>query len=122
MDNWPEFIYHIITPDKWSEAQAVGKYTAPSLLSEGFIHFSYLDQISGTAERYYSQIPGLLVLKVEVARLTAELKVEQAAHGGWYPHLYGALNLSAVVGYHPLRRTDKGVWELLPLIGWSLPC
>jgi len=122
MGSQQEHIYHIVTPEHWNYACKIGFYTAPSLSTEGFIHFSYLHQVLATAERYYSQIPDLMVLKVDVTKLSAELKVEQAAHGGWYPHLYGELNLGAVIGYHPLVRNTGGILEILDLKPWNHLC
>jgi uncharacterized protein (DUF952 family) len=122
MGSQPEYIYHIVTPEEWGKACQSGTYTAPSLQAEGFIHFSYLDQVLATAERYYSHIPDLLVLKVDIGKLTVAMKVEQATHGGWYPHLYGELNLSAVIGYHPLKRSAGGSLELHEIETWDHLC
>ena len=66
-----------------------GLYRAESLADEGFIHFSRWDQLAGTAARYYSGVPDLVVLVVEPGELP--FRVENG-----FPHLYSELPVSAV--------------------------
>lgn len=103
-----ERIYHITTRAAWQAAQAHGQYIAPSLATEGFIHFSRANQVTGVANAFYAGQNGLVLLEVDVARLSADLRWEPPAHPGGvapqvqphaddlFPHLYGPLNLDAV--------------------------
>lgn len=97
-------IYHIITQNDWQQAQAAGTYHAESLTTQGFIHFSRRDQILLVANAVYHGQRDLLLLVVDPARLSAELRYEApdptqpVPHdpADRFPHLYGPLNLDAV--------------------------
>jgi uncharacterized protein (DUF952 family) len=98
-----EFVYHITGASLWREAKDDNTpYRVDSLQSEGFIHFSRGAQVPATAGRYYKDRTELVLLKVEVAKCTAEMKFEPpfdlADKAERFPHLYGELNLDAVVG------------------------
>lgn len=94
-------ILHITNKLAWEAAQQAGAYTAPSLDSEGFIHFSTPAQVQWVAERFYAGQADLVLLEVDPALLTAELRYEESEPGQWFPHLYGPLNLDAVRAVHP---------------------
>ena len=96
-------IYHLTTGEAWAAAQAAGEYEAPSLAEEGFIHCSKdVEQMLRVAGRLYAGQSGLLALDVEVEKLESPLKVEPSRSGELYPHIYGKLNLDAVVQARPL--------------------
>lgn len=92
-------ILHIARCEEWEQAQVKGAYRAPSLDTQGFIHFSLPEQVVRTANTFYSGRVGLVLLCVDPARLRSELRYEigNESTGEVFPHLYGALNLDAVV-------------------------
>ncbi len=62
---------------------------------------------------------GLLLLEVETDRLNAELKFELPFEGAagdaanWeFPHLYGEMNLDAVIAAHPFEPNTDGTFSL----------
>lgn len=89
-------IYHILPRADWEQAQRQGDYRPASLAAEGFIHLSTRSQVPGTLARFFAGHAGLLLLCVDAARLRAELRYD-AADGQTFPHLYGPLNLDAVI-------------------------
>lgn len=108
-------IYHITTPARWTAAQSQGKYSADSLASEGFIHCSKPDQVVDTANRYYPAQRGLLLLAIDPARVKAEVRLENTSGGTvLYPHIYGELNLEAVVAALPFEPDADGRFSHLP--------
>lgn len=96
-DEEPASLYHIATRDDWDEGLREGSYSGPTLSSEGFIHLSTASQVAGTARRYYLGQKGLKLLHLDLAKLEAEVRFELTQGRGPYPHLYGRLNLDAVV-------------------------
>ena len=90
-------VVHIASPDALARARASSMYSAGSLSSEGFIHFSRWDQLAATVERHYPGVEGLLVLVVEPGGLP--FRVENG-----FPHLYAELPLSAVTEVLPLEQ------------------
>ncbi len=97
-----EFIYHVISQEEWENTVGMELYSPPSLQNEGFIHFSFKEQIPGVIERFYSHQVGLLVLKVAVNKIKSRLKFEMVSTAGLFPHLYGQLNTDSIVGVYPI--------------------
>ena len=102
-------IYHLTTHEAWASAEASGEYQAPSLAEEGFIHCSTDEpQALRVVERLYSGVSGLQVLDVDTDMLIAEVKREPSRSGEIYPHIYGKINLDAVVRVRDLRMDENG--------------
>ncbi len=98
-----ETIYHITEQEHWTAAQTAGEYVADSLKAQGFIHASTREQVVDTANLLYAGQAGLVLLCIDSGRLTAPLKREAASAAGHreealtFPHIYGPLNLDAVI-------------------------
>ena len=91
-----ESLFHIAHRDAWQFARRAGSYQPDSLRTEGFIHLSTRAQVAATGHRFYSGVDGLVLLQVDPARLRWELRWEEA-DGQSFPHLYGPLDLDAVI-------------------------
>lgn len=100
-------LFHITTRRAWEAARAQGEYRAPSLATEGFIHLSEERQWLEVANRLYRGVPDLVLLSIRADRLCSEVRLEEA-DGDTYPHLYGPLNLDAVVEVLELSRAADG--------------
>jgi glutathione S-transferase len=102
-----ERIYHVALASDWAVAQKAGDYRISTLgrtlEQEGFIHASREDQWRATKQRFYADVPEeLVLLEIDPALLTCELRVDEVPEAGdSFPHLYGPLNLDAVVQVHP---------------------
>jgi uncharacterized protein (DUF952 family) len=96
-------IYHIAIRADWERALADGEYTRSSvdktLAEEGFIHASQASQVAGTANRFYRDVPGdLVLLVIDPGLLRAELRYEDVPGAELpFPHVYGPLNVDAVI-------------------------
>ncbi|MCX6078851.1 MAG: DUF952 domain-containing protein [Chloroflexi bacterium] len=121
-------IYHITSRNAAQAARQSGEYRADSLASEGFIHFSQLHQLLGVANAFYTSQTDLVILLVDPALVSAELKYEAPVHPGTvsrsvlpsadqrFPHLYGPLNFTAVVSVVDLPHTAGASFELPDLL------
>jgi uncharacterized protein (DUF952 family) len=111
-------ILHIVSRSGWAQAERDGAYLAASLRHEGFIHFSLPSQVIGTANRFYTGQTDLVLLVVDPARLRLELRLEPPLEAPdsdlRFPHLYGALNLDAVVRVVAFPPDSDGHWSALP--------
>jgi uncharacterized protein (DUF952 family) len=114
-------IYHITSHAAWTEAQAAGAYTAPSLATEGFIHCSTLEQVIPVANNFYKGQSGLCLLVIDETRLTSTLQWEPpsggapppgVAEGLMFPHVYGPIALEAVVRIVALPSKPDGTFDL----------
>lgn len=116
-------IFHITSRSAWEAAQRAGDYRAPSLETQGFIHFSDAEQVIRVANALYAGQTDLVLLVVDPAQLSAELRyeppVEVTGATELFPHLYGGLNLNAVtqVVAFPPDAGDK--WSGLPALNES---
>ena len=92
-------IYHITSRISWSAAQTGGLYSADSLASQGFIHCSKADQILRVANSYYADQHGLVILEIDLSKLASQVRWEPGTDKAdeLFPHIYGPLNLAAVV-------------------------
>jgi uncharacterized protein (DUF952 family)/predicted cupin superfamily sugar epimerase len=106
-------IFHICTATALAEARQAGAYRAASLATEGFIHLSQAHQVLPVARAFYAGQAGLLLLLVDPTLLTAPLRHEAptgAAPGidasDAFPHVYGPIDLNAIVDVLPLERFD----------------
>lgn len=90
-------IYHIVLPEDWEKFTEKYEYEAASLLSEGFIHCSYRNQLDDVLQRYYSNADRVLILHINPHFLTSPLVAEPSTAGEIYPHIYGKINKSAIV-------------------------
>lgn len=91
------FIYHIVLPAKWEEIKHRTFYEAESLAAEGFIHCSYADQVDGVLQRYYANAGEVVILSIDPNKLKSPLVSEPSTNDEPYPHIYGPINLDAVV-------------------------
>ena len=91
-------IYHITTQPEWEAAQANGFYEAASLADEGFIHCSEAHQVAGVLQRYFAGKGPLVKLTIDSDKLTVRLQSDYSASlNDHYPHIYGRLNLDAII-------------------------
>lgn len=94
----PQIIYHVTTREALEKAQSLGYYEAESLALEGFIHCSTKRQVKGVLERYFTGKTNLVKLFIDIRKLTNTLKYELAPSvGEEFPHIYGVINLDAIV-------------------------
>ena len=99
-------IFHITSRKRWIEATRSGPFSDPSLGSEGFIHASTIEQVVPVAAKFYRGQSGLVLLEIDPQRLKSELRWEPPTGGGpppgvpegdAFPHIYGPINLDAVI-------------------------
>ena len=91
------FIYHIVLPEVWERFKDRPSYQPESLTLEGFIHCSYSSQLEAVLKRYYSRVEKVLILTIDTDKLLSKLVKEASTNNEIYPHIYGRLNISAVV-------------------------
>ena len=116
------FILHLASNDAWLAAAKKGAYRADSLSTEGFIHCSNPSQIVGVADTFYHGQHGLVLLVIDPLKLKPELRWEPPAEpeptharaGDLFPHIYGPLNLDAVVEVLEFEPGADGFFDLPP--------
>ena len=114
-------IYHITSRRAWQESQQRGEHRADSLESEGFIHCSTKTQVLPVTQKYYKGQSDILLLQIDPSRLTSELRWEPPSGGApppgvpegeLFPHIYGTINLDAVVKVYDLESNPDSSYKL----------
>ena len=113
-------IVHVTTRKAWIEATRLGRYSVPSLETDGFIHASTVSQVLPVAAKFYQGLTGLVLLEIDPKRLTSELKWEPPTggplpgvpEGDAFPHIYGPINLDAVIQVLDFEPDEKGEFHL----------
>src|SRR5215207_2945424 len=110
-------ILHIALVEEWEAAQRAGSYrmsTRGKGLDDGatFIHASRPDQVSLVANFAYEDVTEpLCLLVIDTERLVSALCDEDLDGAGMsFPHIYGPLNLDAVVDVRPYERDADRRW------------
>ena len=92
-------ILHMTTADDWVRAQPKGEYVIDSLETEGFIHCSLPRQVAGVANALYGSRTDLILLHINADLVAPDIRYEGDPEA--FPHIYGPLNLDAVVNVTP---------------------
>ncbi|HET6626478.1 MAG TPA: DUF952 domain-containing protein [Nocardioidaceae bacterium] len=96
-------IFHIALAADWAATRANGSYTVSTLgvtlEQEGFIHCSRREQVEAVRERFYRGLDEpLLLLEIDTDQLDSPWQLDPLPETGEeFPHIYGPLNLDAVV-------------------------
>ena len=102
-------IFHLATEEAWASALTAGTYTVSTLglqLSDvGFIHCSQAEQVVGVHERFYRDVTDpLRLLTIDTDLLTSPWQLDPVEGEPLpFPHIYGPLNVDAVVSAEPFR-------------------
>jgi uncharacterized protein (DUF952 family) len=103
-------IFHITQRKDWDDAKIIGSYRADSLSSQGFIHCSTREQYIRVANARFHGKAGLVLLLIDPEKVNQEIRYENLEGGtALFPHIYGALNIAAVIKvieFQPLENGD----------------
>ena len=96
-------VYKICPEALWREAERAGVFSgAPVDVRDGFIHLSTAAQVRETAAKHFRGQDDLLLIAVDADALGPGLRYEPSRRGDLFPHVHGALPLSAVRWVKPL--------------------
>jgi uncharacterized protein (DUF952 family) len=114
MSHRPAVLVHLCPTDEWTAAKIRGELRPESLTSVGFIHLSTPEQVHLPANRLYRDRDDLVLLHIDPARLDSpirwELGVATDPDSMLFPHLYGALPVSAVINVTNYRPAADGTF------------
>lgn len=94
----PDHVFHITTRDVFEHGRDESVFRAPSLTTEGFMHASTAAQVAKTARRLFHGRRDLILLCIDTRLVGPTIRYENLEGGDeLFPHVYGPLNLDAVV-------------------------
>ena len=99
----PATAFKILAAEEWADFNAVGRFDgSPIDRADGYIHLSAADQVEATLELHFAGQSELVLVELDLGGLGDAVHWEPSRGGALFPHVYGALPLSAVVGAKPL--------------------
>lgn len=109
-------ILHITGTTQWEQAKLIGAYYSNTLGSEGFIHCSTIQQVEKVANTFFANQTGLILLCIDSEKVQAEIKYEGIGEEK-FPHIYGVLNIDAVINAIAFPPDANGKFKLPPDVG-----
>ena len=99
---YPATAYKILTADQWAQFQADGVFLGVHIdLADGYIHLSTVDQLEGTLTKHFAGQAGLMIAEIDLTLLNNTVRWEVSRGGALFPHVYGPLPMTAVLGSRP---------------------
>lgn len=99
-------VYHIALASEWGPDYRPASLVPDSLEAEGFVHFSIAAELAETVSRHFPAGPNglpLVIAEFDPASLGERLRYESVPGRAIpMPHLYGELDLRAVVRTHAI--------------------
>ncbi len=109
-----ETIYHIVPARYFEALPADQDYLPESYTQDGFIHCTRgADLLALVANKHFQKVPGdFLMLVIDVLAVKAPIKYESLDPSMPYPfpHIYGALNRTAILDAIKMRRAADGTF------------
>ncbi|HXV43025.1 MAG TPA: DUF952 domain-containing protein [Anaerolineae bacterium] len=123
-------IYHLTPASIYYRQPENQPYQTETLAQEGFIHCTAgAEKLIEVANTYFADLQdNLLVLEVDLARLTAPLLFEPpilpihapvsiadltpSHQNTLFPHIYGPLDRQAIIACFRLQRDETGRWQM----------
>lgn len=109
-------IFKILSVKEWQNFKKTDRFLGSSVdIQDGFIHFSYADQLEETARRHFAGRDDLVLLAVDPAGLGGSLRDEISRGGAFFPHLFAPLFIRDVVWDRPIGCDEAGM-PVLPAL------
>jgi uncharacterized protein (DUF952 family) len=110
-------IYKICSASAWREAERQGVYRGSADdARDGFIHFSSAAQLAETAQKHFFGQSGLFLVEVDADALGERLRWERSRNDELFPHLFGELDLGAVIGVLQIHTRSDGTHDIPELV------
>lgn len=102
--------YHLCPVEIWESQKVSGSYVPEAFDADGFIHATNgLDRLLWVANEFYiADERPYTVLVLDVSKLTPPLRYDDENEE--FPHIYGPLNVDAVIGELAVLRDENGAF------------
>jgi uncharacterized protein (DUF952 family) len=108
-------IYHIAPREAWDDGKNAGRYAPDALLMDGSIPCSTRSQLISVANMIFSGRQGLVLLYIDSAKVKPEIRyLDMDGKEPIGPHIYGPLNLDAVVRVADFVPRADGTFAMPP--------
>jgi len=90
-------IYHFVTPDYFHQFDDKEEYYPFGFNEEGFIHCCFSEQFDHVITTHLKGLAEVYILTLDTSKIKADLVVEGDGHPLGFPHIYGPINMDAIV-------------------------
>ncbi len=102
-------IFHIVNQKDWEKISDEMFYRPDSLIKEGFIHCSTLEKIPQVLSNFFMGQKDLILISINESKVFSDIIWEDLyGHDFEFPHIYGELNLDAVIKITLLKTDNDG--------------
>jgi len=106
-------IYHIGYKKDWVDSKQTGEYKTESLDKESFIHCSPLEKLEESANNFFKGQTDLVILCIDESKVTSIIVSEDLYNANFkFPHIYGKLNVDAVLRVINIEADENGKFNL----------
>lgn len=105
--------YHLAEVEEWETQKHGESYTPGAFEADGFIHCTNgLDLLTKVANMFYQNSPEpRTVLVLDMSKISSEVRYDDPDEN--FPHIYGELNPTAVIGELAVQRAGDGTFTQL---------
>jgi uncharacterized protein (DUF952 family) len=100
-------VLHVCAAHEWQKCAGLSHYEPASYVTEKFIHCCLDYQLAGVLERYFRGQMDLYLLTIDETKLEPELLYERSIGEEKFPHVYGPINMTAIVKVEKLSQVQK---------------
>jgi uncharacterized protein (DUF952 family) len=104
-------ILHIIKKSEWDNYKSKEFYGENYLETDGFIHCSDIHTVHNVVWMFLDVEEPLVLLCIDTDKVDAEIKWEIGGSTD-YPHIYGLLNIDAVISVLPFLKDENNQFIL----------
>jgi len=106
-----EIIYHLTFKKNRNLFKNTQPYRTSSLDTEGFIHCSPKDKVRSSAVKFFNKEKEILLIYIDQSKVSSEIIWEDSNNDNFlFPHIYGELNLEAVVEIFEVVKDEHGIF------------
>lgn len=106
-------IYHFTERETLEQARSQGHYKPRPFEKDGFIHCSTREQVLHVANFIAPKDGDLVLLEIDTEKVTPRIVYENLESGErLFPHIYGALDLAAILRAERFGVNREGMFEL----------
>jgi uncharacterized protein (DUF952 family) len=107
------YVYKIAARTDWDAAVRAGRFEGAAIdLRDGYIHLSTAAQAQETARLHFTGQSGLVLLKIDAAKLGPALTWAPSRGGDLFPHLYRPLDCALVEAVAQIELDADGTPQL----------
>lgn len=102
-------ILHCMQEKVWNKVKDKKSFGKKDVRKYGFIHCSTVAYFWRVAPNFKDIAEPLVLVCIDESKLTSEIRYEDSDNcGRYYPHIYGEINMDAVVQVLPFLRDENG--------------